>query len=105
RPSTRISPPADELQRAAAVLDEGSKVAMLVGAGARGATEEVLAVADRLGAGIVTSLLGKDVVPGDVPHHTQQRGDDPGTEPVRDRSEEHTSELQSRFDLVCRLLL
>src|SRR5207249_7170463 len=23
----------------------------------------------------------------------------------RDRSEEHTSELQSRFDLVCRLLL
>src|SRR5207249_11570147 len=24
---------------------------------------------------------------------------------VRDRSEEHTSELQSRFDLVCRLLL
>src|SRR5699024_8676310 len=74
RPSTRISPPADELQRAAAVLDEGSKVAMLVGAGARGATEEVLAVADRLGAGIVTPLLGTDVVPGDVPHHTQQAG-------------------------------
>src|SRR5699024_12400088 len=24
---------------------------------------------------------------------------------VEDRSEEHTSELQSRFDLVCRLLL
>ena len=74
RPSTRTSPPADELQRAAAVLDEGSKIAMLVGAGARGATEEVLAVADRLGAGIITSLLGKDVVPGDVPHHTQQAG-------------------------------
>src|SRR5207249_10950696 len=27
------------------------------------------------------------------------------TIPARDRSEEHTSELQSRFDLVCRLLL
>src|SRR5438067_6753177 len=25
--------------------------------------------------------------------------------PARSRSEEHTSELQSRFDLVCRLLL
>src|SRR5699024_11624350 len=24
---------------------------------------------------------------------------------IQDRSEEHTSELQSRFDLVCRLLL
>src|SRR5438067_11763754 len=24
---------------------------------------------------------------------------------IRERSEEHTSELQSRFDLVCRLLL
>src|SRR5699024_12070031 len=31
---------------------------------------------------------------------------DPGhRDPVRARSEEHTSELQSRFDLVCRLLL
>src|SRR5699024_12278689 len=27
------------------------------------------------------------------------------TGPLRPRSEEHTSELQSRFDLVCRLLL
>src|SRR5207249_9558753 len=27
------------------------------------------------------------------------------TSPRRGRSEEHTSELQSRFDLVCRLLL
>src|SRR5438067_9850052 len=28
-----------------------------------------------------------------------------GRTATRDRSEEHTSELQSRFDLVCRLLL
>src|SRR5699024_12767924 len=27
------------------------------------------------------------------------------TSPANSRSEEHTSELQSRFDLVCRLLL
>ena len=74
RPSTRLRPPTDELRRAAAVLDDGERIALLVGAGARGATDEVLAVADRLGAGIVTSLLAKDVVPGDVPHHTQQAG-------------------------------
>ncbi|MGI8949903.1 MAG: thiamine pyrophosphate-requiring protein [Ornithinimicrobium sp.] len=73
-PSTRLLPPQDEILRAAAVLNAGSKVAMLVGQGARGATDEVLEVAQRLGAGIVTSLLGKDVVPGDVPHHTQQLG-------------------------------
>jgi pyruvate dehydrogenase (quinone) len=72
--STQLCPPDDELRRAAAVLNAGEKVAMLVGQGAIGATDEVLAVADRLGAGIVTALLGKGVVPGDVPHHTQQLG-------------------------------
>jgi pyruvate dehydrogenase (quinone) len=73
-PSTTLLPPVADIQAAAEVLNAGSKVAMLVGAGARGATEEVLAVAEKLGAGIITSLLGKDVVPGDVPHHTQQLG-------------------------------
>lgn len=73
-PSTRITPPLDEIDRAASVLNAGRKVAMLVGAGAAGATDEVLAVAEKLGAGIITSLLGKDVVPGDVPYHTQQAG-------------------------------
>lgn len=73
-PSTSLAPPQDEILRAAAVLNAGSKVAMLVGQGARGATGEVLEVAGRLGAGIVTALLGKDVVPGDVPYHTQQLG-------------------------------
>jgi len=72
--STALTPPEDELQRAADVLNAGSKVAMLVGEGARGATDEVLAVAEKLGAGVVTALLGKDVVPGDVPFHTQQLG-------------------------------
>src|SRR5699024_3295235 len=60
--------------RAAEVLNSGSKVAMMVGEGARGAREEVVAVAERLGAGITTALLGKDVVPGDLPYHTQQLG-------------------------------
>src|SRR5207249_11663197 len=47
--------------------------------------------------GVDTLLLGPGAAPGD-------RAADLG-EGQFDRSEEHTSELQSRFDLVCRLLL
>ncbi len=72
--STRIAPPPDELQRAADVLNAGKKVAMMVGQGALDATDEIIAVAERLGAGIITALLGKAAVPGDVPFHTQQLG-------------------------------
>ncbi len=72
--SPRFVPTEDDLARAAGVLNAGEKVAMLVGQGARGATDEVLAVAERLGAGVITALLGKDVVPADVPYHTQQLG-------------------------------
>ncbi len=72
--STRITPPEDELRRAAAVLNAGKKVAMLVGQGALDATDEVMTVAERLGAGVITALLGKAAVPGDVPYHTQQLG-------------------------------
>ncbi len=72
--STALTPPESELRRAAEALNAGRKVAMIVGQGARGATDEVIAVAERLGAGIVTALLGKDVVPGDLPYHTQQLG-------------------------------
>ncbi|RBY81556.1 thiamine pyrophosphate-requiring protein [Blastococcus sp. TF02A-26] len=60
--------PADEDLRAAAdVLNAGQRVALLVGQGARGAQEEVVAVADRLGAGIATSLLGKPYVDETLP--------------------------------------
>lgn len=72
--SPRFAPTEDSLLHAAEVLNAGSRVAMIVGQGARGARAEVLAVAERLGAGIITALLGKDVVPGDVPYHTQQLG-------------------------------
>lgn len=72
--STRIRPPDDELERAAGVLNAGTKVVMMVGQGAMDATDEVLAVAEKLGAGIITALLGKGAVPGDVPYHTQQLG-------------------------------
>ncbi|MGN6444569.1 thiamine pyrophosphate-requiring protein [Amnibacterium sp.] len=72
--STRITPPEDELRRAAEVINAGKKVTFLVGAGAKGATDEVLAAAERVGAGLVTALRGKEVVPSDVPYHTQQVG-------------------------------
>ena len=51
-----------DLQRAADLLNAGSKVAMLIGQGARGAAEEVASVADVLGAGVAKALLGKDVL-------------------------------------------
>ena len=55
-------PPEADLQRAADLLNAGSKVAMLIGQGARGAAEEVASVADVLGAGVAKALLGKDVL-------------------------------------------
>ena len=47
---------------------------MLVGAGALEATDEVLAVADVLGAGVAKALLGKAAVPDDVPYCTGSIG-------------------------------
>ncbi len=58
------------LREAADVLNEGEKVAMLIGQGARGAAKEVMEVADILGAGVTKALLGKDVIPDDLPFVT-----------------------------------
>jgi pyruvate dehydrogenase (quinone) len=63
----RVIPSEADLKHAADVLNAGSKVAMLVGAGAMNATDEVIAVADRLGAGCAKALLGKAVLPDDLP--------------------------------------
>src|SRR5579871_2516650 len=65
-----IVPQDDDLRRAADILNAGSRVAMLVGAGALNATDEVVEVADVLGAGIAKALLGKAAVPDDVPFVT-----------------------------------
>ena len=62
------------LQRAADVLNAGKKVAILVGAGALHATDEVLAVAEKLQAGIAKALLGKAAIPDDVPFVTGSLG-------------------------------
>jgi pyruvate dehydrogenase (quinone) len=66
---TVVPKPAD-LQRAADVLNAGSKVAILIGAGARGAADQVVDVAELLGAGVAKALLGKDVLPDDLPFVT-----------------------------------
>jgi len=63
----RVIPRDQDLLRAANVLNEGKKVAILVGAGALGATDEVLEVAELLGAGVSKALLGKAVVPDEAP--------------------------------------
>lgn len=65
-----VLPPAAELDRAAEVLNRGERVAMLIGQGARHAADEVLETADVLGAGIAKALLGKDVLPDDLPFVT-----------------------------------
>lgn len=70
----RVVPTDRDLKRAADVLNSGKKVAMLVGAGALHATDEVLEVADLLGAGIAKALLGKAAVPDDMPHVTGSIG-------------------------------
>ncbi len=62
------TPVADDatIAKAAEILNAGSKVAILIGQGARGARAEVLEVADLLGAGVAKALLGKDVLADDL---------------------------------------
>lgn len=66
----RIIPTVVDLQQAASVLNEGKRVAILAGAGASHAADELLAVADLLGAGVAKALLGKAVVGDDLPFVT-----------------------------------
>lgn len=63
-----------ELRRAAEVLNSGKKVAMLVGAGALHCTDEVIEIAERLGAGVAKALLGKAAVPDGLPYVTGSIG-------------------------------
>ncbi|MFS0827542.1 thiamine pyrophosphate-requiring protein [Pseudomonas phoenicis] len=63
-----------DLERAAQVLNEGKKVAILVGAGALQASEQVRAIAEKLGAGVAKALLGKAVLPDDLPWVTGSIG-------------------------------
>jgi pyruvate dehydrogenase (quinone) len=63
-------PAEDDIRKLAYLLNDGKKIAILAGAGARHARAEVLAVAEALAAPIVKTLSGKAVVPDDSPYTT-----------------------------------
>ena len=71
RPAAPAEP---ELRAAAEVLNAGRRVAILAGAGALHATDELIAVAEQLGAGIAKALLGKFAVPDELPFVTGSIG-------------------------------
>ena len=70
----RVVPREADLRQAAEVLNEGKKIAILVGAGALQATDEVIAVADKLQAGVAKALLGKAALPDELPWVTGSIG-------------------------------
>jgi pyruvate dehydrogenase (quinone)/pyruvate oxidase len=76
-------PSTDDLQRAAEVLNAGTRVAILAGRGALSARSELLELAERLGAPIIKALLGKACVPDKSPYTTGGIGL-LGTEPSLD---------------------
>jgi pyruvate dehydrogenase (quinone) len=83
----RIIPPPDALQRAADVLNAGSKVAMLIGQGALGARAEVTATAETLGAGVAKALNGRAALSDELPFVTGSIGL-LGTKPSADMMED-----------------
>ncbi|MFL5889357.1 MAG: thiamine pyrophosphate-requiring protein [Solirubrobacteraceae bacterium] len=73
-PRPRVVPDSADLRRAAEVLNAGERVAILVGQGARGAADEVVEVADALGAGVAKALNGRAVLPDELPFVTGSIG-------------------------------
>lgn len=73
-PRSTVTAERTEIERAAAVIEAGERVAILVGQGARGAVEQVTALADLTGAGAAKALLGKDVLSDDLPYVTGSIG-------------------------------
>ena len=63
-------PTDEELQRAADILNASTRPALLVGAGALHATDELIAVCEKLGAGAAKALLGKAALPDELPFVT-----------------------------------
>ncbi|HEY7734300.1 MAG TPA: thiamine pyrophosphate-dependent enzyme [Nitrososphaera sp.] len=85
--TSAIVPDQEQLTSAAEILNAGSKIVLLVGQGALGAGDEVLATAERLGAPVVKALLGKAVIPDDDKHCIGGIGL-LGTEPATDAMNE-----------------
>jgi len=73
-PAGTLVPPAAEITRAAEVINAGNRVAVLVGQGARGAGAELRRLVETTGAGVAKALLGKDVLPDDLPWVTGSIG-------------------------------
>lgn len=69
-----VVPTEADLRAAAEILNAGKKVAMLIGAGAMNAQDEVIAVAEKLGAGVAKALLGRAALPDDLPFVTGSIG-------------------------------
>src|SRR5690606_15988087 len=67
-------PEPQDLDDAAAILNSGKKVAVLAGAGCKHAVDEVLALADKLGAGVAKALLAKVMIPDNVDYVTGTMG-------------------------------
>ncbi|PWR14356.1 thiamine pyrophosphate-requiring protein [Micromonospora sicca] len=74
-PLARVLPHDADLDAAAALLSGSRRVAILVGQGGHGAADQIVALADRLGAGVATSLLGKPVLDERLPFHTGVLGE------------------------------
>ncbi|WP_067903875.1 thiamine pyrophosphate-requiring protein [Nocardia vaccinii] len=66
----RVMPDAEDIRRAAEIIESGSRVAILAGQGARGAAAELTELAEITGAGVAKALLGKDVLSDELPFVT-----------------------------------
>ena len=80
-------PSSSLLVKAAKILNEGSRIVLLVGQGALDSGEEIIALAEKLGAPVVKALLGKAVIPDDNPYSIGGLGL-LGTEPSSDAMSE-----------------
>lgn len=69
-----VVPNADDLKRAAEVLNEGERIAVVVGAGALGARAEVEQLAETLASPVAKAYLGKGVLPDNSPYTTGGMG-------------------------------
>ncbi|OAN36581.1 ubiquinone-dependent pyruvate dehydrogenase [Microbacterium sp. H83] len=69
-----VVPSGPELERAATLLNASTKTTILAGAGVEGAHDEVIALADRLGAPIVHALRGKEFIEYDNPFDVGMTG-------------------------------
>lgn len=80
-------PKSEDLDEAAELLNAGEKVAILAGAGCKNAVDDVLALAEKLGAGVAKALLAKVMIPDDVEFVTGTMGL-LGTRPSQDMMNE-----------------